>query len=118
MEEPRAGAARPVTSGAAGRPSQPKHASTARLTSQQHHRNPGSADGSARALNRLFVGGTWSAPRGDDVVEVISPHTEEPYSTDPAAPFGGVKASGLGREGLEGYLDVKAISIAPPSAVR
>ncbi len=39
-----------------------------------------------------------------------------PYSMDPAAPFGGVKASGigreLGREGIEGYLEVKAISVA------
>jgi acyl-CoA reductase-like NAD-dependent aldehyde dehydrogenase len=40
----------------------------------------------------------------------------QPYSMDPAAPFGGMKASGigreLGREGLEGYLEVKAISVA------
>ncbi|WP_018505862.1 aldehyde dehydrogenase [Parafrankia discariae] len=38
------------------------------------------------------------------------------YSMDPAAPFGGVKGSGygreLGREGLESYLDIKSISIA------
>jgi acyl-CoA reductase-like NAD-dependent aldehyde dehydrogenase len=41
----------------------------------------------------------------------------QPYSMDPAAPFGGVKASGfgheLGREGLDEYLDIKAISVAP-----
>ncbi|MGZ4707683.1 MAG: aldehyde dehydrogenase [Acidimicrobiales bacterium] len=40
----------------------------------------------------------------------------EPYSMDPGAPFGGMKASGigreLGREGLEGYLETKAISVA------
>ena len=77
---------------------------------------------------QLFIGGTWTSPSGDDVVEVISPHTEErirsgsfgvnqPYSMDPAAPFGGVKASGigreLGREGREAYTDFKAISGAP-----
>jgi acyl-CoA reductase-like NAD-dependent aldehyde dehydrogenase len=40
----------------------------------------------------------------------------EPYSMDPAAPFGGMKASGigreLGREGLDGYVETQAISVA------
>jgi aldehyde dehydrogenase (NAD+) len=67
-------------------------------------------------------GSVWTADpaRGLDVARKVrtgSFGVNEPYSMDPAAPFGGVKASGigreLGREGLEGYLDVKAISGAP-----
>jgi aldehyde dehydrogenase (NAD+) len=38
----------------------------------------------------------------------------QPYSMDPKAPFGGMKASGIGRElgseGLDGYLETKSIS--------
>src|SRR6266511_5724749 len=31
-------------------------------------------------LDRLFIGGTWSAPSTDEVLEVVSPHTEEPIA--------------------------------------
>jgi acyl-CoA reductase-like NAD-dependent aldehyde dehydrogenase len=71
-------------------------------------------------------GSVWTADagRGLDVARRVrtgSFGVNQPYSMDPAAPFGGVKASGigreLGREGLEGYLDVKAISGASTPGV-
>ena len=67
-------------------------------------------------------GSVWTADvgRGLEVARRVrtgSFGVNQPYSMDPAAPFGGMKASGigreLGREGLEGYLEVKAISVAP-----
>lgn len=33
----------------------------------------------------LFIGGTWSSPSTDDVIEVISPHTESPIARVAAA---------------------------------
>jgi acyl-CoA reductase-like NAD-dependent aldehyde dehydrogenase len=68
-------------------------------------------------------GSVWTADadRGMAVARRVrtgSFGVNEAYSMDPAAPFGGTKASGLGRElgreGLEGYLEVKAISVAAP----
>ncbi|XVQ09410.1 aldehyde dehydrogenase [Spirillospora sp. CA-255316] len=63
---------------------------------------------------------TADTERGLDVAARVRTGTfgvNQGYSMDPAAPFGGVKASGygreLGREGLEAYLDTKSISIAP-----
>jgi len=67
-------------------------------------------------------GSVWTADvdRGLAVAHRVRTGTfgvNQPYSMDPAAPFGGVKASGFGRElgseGLDEFLDVKAISVAP-----
>jgi acyl-CoA reductase-like NAD-dependent aldehyde dehydrogenase len=67
-------------------------------------------------------GSVWTADtnRGLAVARRVRTGTfgvNQPYSMDPAAPFGGVKASGFGRElgaeGLDEFLDVKAISVAP-----
>jgi acyl-CoA reductase-like NAD-dependent aldehyde dehydrogenase len=68
-------------------------------------------------------GSVWTADidRGLDVARRVrtgSFGVNQPYSMDPSAPFGGMKASGIGRElgqeGLDGYLEAKAISVAQP----
>ena len=60
--------------------------------------------------------------RGIRVAERIRTGTfgvNQGYPMDPFAPFGGVKASGygreLGREGIDGYVDTKSIAVAPKS---
>jgi acyl-CoA reductase-like NAD-dependent aldehyde dehydrogenase len=69
-------------------------------------------------------GSVWTAEpaRGLDVARRVrtgSFGVNQPYSMDPAAPFGGMKGSGigreLGREGLEGYTELKSISMASDS---
>jgi acyl-CoA reductase-like NAD-dependent aldehyde dehydrogenase len=69
-------------------------------------------------------GSVWTADgeRGLGVARRVrtgSFGVNQPYSMDPAAPFGGMKGSGIGRElgpeGLDGYLEAKAISVAPPA---
>jgi acyl-CoA reductase-like NAD-dependent aldehyde dehydrogenase len=68
-------------------------------------------------------GSVWTADveRGLGVAAAVRTGTfgvNEPYSMDPAGPFGGVKDSGFGREfgpeGLEEFLVTKAISVARP----
>lgn len=69
-------------------------------------------------------GSVWTADveRGLSVARRVrtgSLGVNSPYTMDPAAPFGGMKASGIGRElgteGLDQYLEIKAISVAPPA---
>jgi acyl-CoA reductase-like NAD-dependent aldehyde dehydrogenase len=78
------------------------------------------ADGSEYGLS----GSVWTGDvdRGLAVARRVRTGTfgvNEPYSMDPAAPFGGVKASGFGRElgseGIDAFLETKAISVASPS---
>jgi acyl-CoA reductase-like NAD-dependent aldehyde dehydrogenase len=66
-------------------------------------------------------GSVWTADRERGLavarrVRAGSFGVNGPYSMDPAAPFGGMKDSGigreLGREGLDGYTELKAISVA------
>ncbi|MEU1164350.1 aldehyde dehydrogenase [Streptomyces sp. NPDC005921] len=65
-------------------------------------------------------GSVWTNDpgRGLDVARRVrsgSFGVNQPYSMDPAAPFGGMKASGIGRElgheGLDGYLEAKSVSV-------
>jgi len=68
-----------------------------------------------------LAGSVWTddADRGMSVAERIRTGTfgvNQGYTMDPFAPFGGVKASGygreLGREGIDGYTDTKSIAVA------
>lgn len=68
-----------------------------------------------------LAGSVWTGDteHGLAVAERIRTGTfgvNQGYTMDPFAPFGGVKASGygreLGREGIDGYTDTKSISVA------
>ena len=69
-------------------------------------------------------GSVWSSDieRANDVARRVQTGSIgiNHYMLDPAAPFGGVKASGLGRElgpeGLTAYLQLQSIYEAPPQA--
>jgi acyl-CoA reductase-like NAD-dependent aldehyde dehydrogenase len=87
------------------------------------YRHPDDAVRIANDSESGLSGSVWTADadRGMAVARGIrtgSFGVNQPYGMDPTAPFGGMKASGigreLGREGLDGYLELKAISVAPP----
>ena len=68
-----------------------------------------------------LAGSVWTGDteHGVDIAARIRTGTfgvNQGYTMDPFAPFGGVKASGygreLGREGIDGYTDTKSISVA------
>ncbi|NUU21764.1 MAG: aldehyde dehydrogenase, partial [Streptomycetaceae bacterium] len=70
-------------------------------------------------------GSVWTADTGRGLgvarrVRSGSFGVNQPYTMDPAAPFGGMKASGIGRElgheGLDGYVESQSISVAAPVA--
>ncbi|WP_084526354.1 aldehyde dehydrogenase [Nocardia vaccinii] len=76
----------------------------------------------ANATEYGLSGSIWTPDitRGTAVAHRIRSGTlgiNAAYSMDPAAPFGGVKASGIGREfgpeGLDGFLETTSVSIAP-----
>ncbi len=67
-------------------------------------------------------GSVWTndSERGQDVAKRVQTGSIgiNHYTLDPAAPFGGVKASGIGRElgpeGLDAYFELQSIYEAPP----
>jgi aldehyde dehydrogenase (NAD+) len=69
-------------------------------------------------------GSVWSRDpeRANDVAKRVQTGSIgiNHYMLDPAAPFGGVKASGIGRElgpeGLDAYFQLQSIYDAPPPA--
>jgi acyl-CoA reductase-like NAD-dependent aldehyde dehydrogenase len=74
-----------------------------------------------------LAGSAWTGDteRGVTLAAYIRTGTlgvSQGYTSDPYAPFGGVKASGYGRElgseGIESYLDTKSISVAGNSVRR
>ena len=76
----------------------------------------------------LFIGGEWVTPTSNTRIDVINVTSEENrgsvpegvngYVIDFAAPFGGVKQSGLGREfgpeALAGYQQLKSLYLPGP----
>ena len=76
----------------------------------------------------FFIGGDWTAARGTAIITIVNPSTGEivgrvrtgtigvsRYLPDTAAPFGGSKASGNGRdlgpEALAAHLEIKSIDV-------
>jgi acyl-CoA reductase-like NAD-dependent aldehyde dehydrogenase len=67
-----------------------------------------------------LAGAVWTADpeRGLAVAERVRTGTfgvNQPFSPDPAVPFGGLKASGFGRElgpeGIDAYVDLRSIAL-------
>jgi aldehyde dehydrogenase (NAD+) len=53
-------------------------------------------------FDRLFIGGEWQAPSGSDLIDVISPATEEVIATVPSGTTADVdKAVGAARRAFD-----------------